>query len=957
MAAWARCGGPRTRSSTAPSPSRCSRRRHSGNETFLKRFRNEAKNAAGLTHPNIAQVFDYGDHDGIAYLVMELVEGEPLSTILERERTISRRGVVRILNETSKGLAAAHDAGVMHRDIKPGNLLIFGDDHVKITDFGVSRGTGQTTLTATGMVMGTAQYLAPELALGKPATPASDIYALGIIAYEAVVGRRPFTAANAVDIAIAQVNDPVPPLPDAVSPGMRDSSWCCSKRTPASGPTPRRLWTKCWVPCTCPTLCRLPLAPAACRARAKATDAAKHRPARVPREARCAALTIVSAGNATMMPGYGPVGPAEGRQMSDDAKILAGRYEVGDLIGRGGMAEVHIGYDTRLGRTVAIKILRADLARDPTFQTRFRREAQSAAGLNHPSIVAVYDTGEDTVVSSTGVPQAMPFIVMEYVEGHTVRDILKGDVAAPIDEAVEIVAGVLAALDYSHHAGLVHRDIKPANVMLTPTGAVKVMDFGIARALADAGQTMTQTQAVVGTAQYLSPEQARGENVDARSDLYSTGCLLFELLTGRPPFIGDSPVSVAYQHVREAAPRPSQFASDVPPELDQIVLRALAKDRNERYSSAGEFLADLRAFSSGDPVDPSTGAIGVGAAALMGGAAGLGAAALMGGDGTDQPTQAMPPVVETGATEIMPAQSPWATVAPAGAGAAAPVIVAQPLDPTLLDDDDLDRKGKNRSYWLLGGAIVAALLVILAIFMFTRGGGADPDPSATAIPIVDMTGFTQAEAQAALDKLGLVADFQEEPSDTQDKDLVTRTDPAAGETVAAGATVTVYLSTGPAEVTIPDVANMTQEAAIAALTEAGLVVQRVDSDDTHPEIAKDLATGTDTARRDSRRERRCRGVAHRERSSGPARCHRHYRGRQRARRSGTLAYRSRPNGSRPASTQTARSTSRARPLAALMLAPPSPSPLPRRLPLHRCPMSLASRKRTQRPRSLTRASR
>ena len=533
--------------------------------------------------------------------------------------------------------------------------------------------------------------------------------------------------------------------------------------------------------------------------------------------------------------------------MSDDAKILAGRYEVGDLIGRGGMAEVHIGYDTRLGRTVAIKILRADLARDPSFQTRFRREAQSAAGLNHPTIVAVYDTGEDTIVSSTGVPQAMPFIVMEYVEGHTVREILKGDVAAPIDEAVEIVTGVLSALEYSHHAGLVHRDIKPANVMLTPTGAVKVMDFGIARALADAGQTMTQTQAVVGTAQYLSPEQARGESVDARSDLYSTGCLLFELLTGRPPFIGDSPVSVAYQHVREAAPRPSQYASDVPQELDQIVLRALAKDRNERYSSAGEFLADLRAFSSGDPVDPSTGAIGVGAAALAGAAAGLGAAALLDGNGVDQATQAMPPVVETGATEIMPAQSPWATVAPAGAGAAAPIIVAQALDPTLDDEDDLERKGKTRSYWLLGGAIFAALLVILAIFLFTRDGGGRPDPSATAVPIEDLTGFTQAQAQAALDKLGLKADFQEEPSDTQPKDLVTRTDPPAGETVASGATVTVYLSSGPAEVTIPDVASMTQEAAIAALTDAGLVVERVDADDTHPEIAKGLATGTTPA--------------------------------------------------------------------------------------------------------------
>jgi len=531
--------------------------------------------------------------------------------------------------------------------------------------------------------------------------------------------------------------------------------------------------------------------------------------------------------------------------MSDDAKILAGRYEVGDLIGRGGMAEVHIGYDTRLGRTVAVKILRADLARDPSFQTRFRREAQSAAGLNHPAIVAVYDTGEDTIVGSTGIPQAVPFIVMEYVEGHTVREILKGDVAAPIDEAVEIVSGVLSALEYSHHAGLVHRDIKPANVMLTPTGAVKVMDFGIARALADAGQTMTQTQAVVGTAQYLSPEQARGEHVDARSDLYSTGCLLFELLTGRPPFVGDSPVSVAYQHVREAPPLPSQYASDVPPALDQIVLRALAKDRNERYSSAGEFLADLRAFSSGDPVDPSTGAIGVGAAAAAGAAAGFGAAALM-DDKTamaEQPTQAMPAVVATGVTEVMPAQSPWANVAPAVPPAAE--IIAQPLDPTLDDVDDEDRKRRRRSYWVLGGAALAALLIVLALFLFTRNGAANPEPSASAGPLQDLAGLTQAQATEYLDGLGLKGDFQREASDAQPKDRVTRTDPAAGEMVAAGSTVTVYLSDGPAEVTIPDVSGKTKEDAIKALEDLGLVIESVDPDNSKPDVEKDLATGTD----------------------------------------------------------------------------------------------------------------
>jgi serine/threonine-protein kinase len=207
-----------------------------GNETFLRRFRNEAKNAAGLAHPNIAQVFDYGDHDGTAFLVMEFVDGEPLSSILERDRTISEARVVRILDQTAQGLAAAHDAHIMHRDIKPGNLLIFGADSVKITDFGVSRGMDQTTLTATGMVMGTAQYLAPELALGKQATPASDIYALGIIAFEAVVGKRPFTAPNAVDIAIAQVNEPVPPLPASVSPGMRELIGLLLEKNPRKRP-------------------------------------------------------------------------------------------------------------------------------------------------------------------------------------------------------------------------------------------------------------------------------------------------------------------------------------------------------------------------------------------------------------------------------------------------------------------------------------------------------------------------------------------------------------------------------------------------------------------------------------------------------------------------------------------------------------------------------------------------
>src|SRR4051794_365489 len=278
-------------------------------------------------------------------------------------------------------------------------------------------------------------------------------------------------------------------------------------------------------------------------------------------------------------------------------RLLGSRYEIGEILGYGGMAEVHRGRDVRLGREVAVKVLRADLARDPSFQARFRREAQAAASLNHPAIVAVYDTGEEDVYGN------QPYIVMEYVEGRTLRDVLKVEGRLMPRRAMEIVADVCAALDFSHRNGIIHRDVKPGNVMITRAGAVKVMDFGIARAVADNAATVTQTAAVIGTAQYLSPEQARGETVDARSDVYSTGVLLFELLPGPPPFTGDSPVAVAYQHVRENAPPPSSLNPDVPRELDAIVLKAMAKNPANRYQSAGEMRADLIRAINGRPVE------------------------------------------------------------------------------------------------------------------------------------------------------------------------------------------------------------------------------------------------------------------------------------------------------------------------------------------------------------------
>ncbi len=284
-----------------------------------------------------------------------------------------------------------------------------------------------------------------------------------------------------------------------------------------------------------------------------------------------------------------------------EPRVLGGRYELGEVIGHGGMAEVYSGNDVRLGRPVAVKVLRADLARDHSFLMRFEREAQAAAKLNHPNIVSVYDTGED--LDDDGMTSTrVPWIVMERVEGQTLRQIMASGRRLTVERALDITSGILSALDYSHRHGIVHRDIKPANVMVTPAGDVKVMDFGIARALADASATVTHTSAVLGTAQYLSPEQARGEIVDARSDLYSCAALLYELLTGRPPFIGDSPVAIAYQHVTERPIAPSEFDPEIGPEIDAIVLTALAKRPDDRYASAAEMRGDVERALDGQPV-------------------------------------------------------------------------------------------------------------------------------------------------------------------------------------------------------------------------------------------------------------------------------------------------------------------------------------------------------------------
>ncbi|MCR4489654.1 protein kinase, partial [Micrococcus luteus] len=323
----------------------------------------------------------------------------------------------------------------------------------------------------------------------------------------------------------------------------------------------------------------------------------------------------------------------------DEQRTLNERYRIGELIGRGGMADVFRGEDLRLHRPVAVKLMRRDLARDPHFQARFRKEARSAASLNHPSIVSVYDTGEVSLEDGLH-PVDCPFLVMELVSGRTLREILHAEGAVGTDRAVAWTRGVVEALEHAHEEGIVHRDVKPANVMVTDTGTVKVMDFGIAHALADTSATTSQTQAVVGTALYLAPEQATGRTVDGRADLYAAGCLLFELLTGRPPFTGDTPLAVAYQHVREEPPAPSDVDPDLPPAFDPVVLRALRKNPQDRFPTGAAFLAALEEAAADPHAGPGRHPPPLDAVhpALVGAVLG----ATPAGHGADVPTAAVP---------------------------------------------------------------------------------------------------------------------------------------------------------------------------------------------------------------------------------------------------------------------------------------------------------------------------
>lgn len=472
-------------------------------------------------------------------------------------------------------------------------------------------------------------------------------------------------------------------------------------------------------------------------------------------------------------------------------RMLAGRYAVSELLGQGGMSTVYKGTDVKLGRTVAIKIMRANLADDETFRLRFRQEAQSASRLAHPGVVRVLDAGDDLIQSANG-PQRLPFIVMEYVDGQDLRAMLANDTLS-IEESTRVVEAVLGALEYSHRAGIVHRDIKPANIMVTSTGQVKVMDFGIARAVSDTTSNLQQTTAVLGTAAYFSPEQAKGELIDTRTDLYSAGVLLYELLAGQLPFTGDTAVAVAYQHVSERPKPPSQHNPDISPELERVVLHALAKDRTRRFQTATEFKEALRLAASG--VMPQL------------------------DEDEDHASVLFHSEEQLSDSELALRR--------------------------LAESGGLARSQSRPPVMWVWAAILAIAGVIIAVVFWVLTLVPQSFVPEISKEVPDLVGIEQSAAVEQLLELGLTPNVQQTPDDDIEAGSVARTDPSAGAMLSIESEVTVYVSTGSDNPKVPDFAGMNIAEYTEALKKAGLEVGSVSSEDKVGED-KDQVLSTST---------------------------------------------------------------------------------------------------------------
>jgi serine/threonine-protein kinase len=483
--------------------------------------------------------------------------------------------------------------------------------------------------------------------------------------------------------------------------------------------------------------------------------------------------------------------------LSEQERVLAGRYQVGEIIGRGGMADVFEGVDLRLGRKIAIKLLKSDLANEENFESRFAQEAQASAKMAHPTIVRIYDAGEEVSTDSNGNVRKTPFIVMEYVKGKLLRDLMH-ERKLDLGEAVGYAKGVLTALEYSHKAGIIHRDIKASNIMVTEEGQVKVMDFGIARAISDSSATQAHTSGIVGTAQYFSPEQARGEAVDARTDLYSTGVVLYEMLAGRPPFKGDTAVSVAYQHVSEKVTPPSAHNPEISPEMDQVVLNALAKDRDERFQTAEEFREHLIAAANGEAKQKA-------------------APVVKAAPVTSQQTQ----VMDAAPTEVIGEIQPEDFFKELG------VDFNSNTETSAIRIQNTSRSERPSAGVLWGvGSGATVVLVGLIIWLLTLGGSFQPilPPANSGIAVADVSGALFDDGAQALRDQGLLVLRLTEASDEIPVGVIIRTDPPAGTNVPERTTIEIIVSSGKLETSVPLLTGLTEEAARAALEGVGLVL-------------------------------------------------------------------------------------------------------------------------------------
>jgi serine/threonine protein kinase len=507
---------------------------------FARRFQREAKLLTKLDSPHIIRVLDYGSYEGVDFIALEYMEGRTLSAILEEEGALEVEWALSLARQVAQGLAHADQAGVVHRDIRPANIMVAPSGLAKIMDLGLARGADLSRLTATG-VLGSPHYLSPEQAEGKEVDIRSDIYSLGVTLFEMLTGQRPYEADSTVDIVLKHLQEPVLSLREFNEeiPGEVDE---LVKRCLAKAPEERF---------------------------------------QTPGE-------LIEAIDGALRGSEGKTPP--GMEAALVGQTL-GQYRLVDRIGRGGMATVYKAYQPSLDRYVAVKVLPTYLAHDPDFATRFRREARAIAKLNHPRILPVHDFGQEGELS---------YIVMRYVEGGTLKKILGQPLA--LDRVVDIIVQVGDALDYAHQQGIIHRDVKPANVLLDRGKWALLSDFGLAK-MAAASVQLTKTGVGLGTPAYMSPEQAQGKPVDAQSDIYSLGIMLFEMLTGQVPFDADTPLAVLIKHLTAPLPLPRKVNPDIPEPVERVILKAVAKAPEDRYQRVSEMVEALKraAMEKGPP--------------------------------------------------------------------------------------------------------------------------------------------------------------------------------------------------------------------------------------------------------------------------------------------------------------------------------------------------------------------